>query len=124
MAIVLEEPFGDACMTAIAAAVPDILMSAGTLVEVGIVTSRAGVAHLAERLIEAVQPEIAPVAAAFVARTTVNYGRWGRGFHASKLNMGDIYAYTLATDRDAPLLFIGDDFAQTDVRSVLPLPAA
>jgi ribonuclease VapC len=34
---------------------------------------------------------------------------------AARLNLGDCFAYALAKERDAPLLFKGDDFAQTDI---------
>jgi ribonuclease VapC len=41
--------------------------------------------------------------------------RFGRGFGGGKLNFGDCFAYALAKKLDAPLLFVGDDFAATDV---------
>jgi ribonuclease VapC len=47
------------------------------------------------------------------------YMRWGKGVHRASLNMGDCFAYALAKALDAPLLFKGDDFPQTDVRSAL-----
>jgi ribonuclease VapC len=31
------------------------------------------------------------------------------------LNLGDCFAYVLATQRGSPLLFVGNDFAKTDV---------
>lgn len=43
------------------------------------------------------------------------YRRFGKGRHPAKLNMGDCAAYALAQARGWPLLFKGDDFAQTDV---------
>lgn len=44
----------------------------------------------------------------------------GRGFGASAgLNFGDCFAYALAKALDAPLLFVGDDFSGTDIRSAL-----
>lgn len=47
--------------------------------------------------------------------------RFGKGFGASAgLNFGDSFAYALAKVRDAPLLFTGDDFSATDIRSALP----
>jgi ribonuclease VapC len=46
------------------------------------------------------------------------YLRFGRGYHRARLNLGDCFAYALATELDAPLLYKGDDFALTDVRSV------
>jgi ribonuclease VapC len=43
------------------------------------------------------------------------YRRFGKGRHPAKLNMGDCAAYALAQSRGWPLLFKGDDFAQTDI---------
>ena len=39
---------------------------------------------------------------------------FGRG--RNRLNFGDCFAYALAKAMDEPLLFKGNDFAQTDVR--------
>ena len=39
----------------------------------------------------------------------------GRGTPPAVLNFGDLFAYALARKLKAPLLFKGDDFAQTDV---------
>jgi ribonuclease VapC len=47
------------------------------------------------------------------------YMRWGKGVHRAGLNMGDCFAYALAKALDAPLLYKGDDFPLTDVRSAL-----
>ena len=41
--------------------------------------------------------------------------RYGRGRPPVALNLGDTFAYALASIRDLPLLFKGNDFAQTDV---------
>ncbi len=35
------------------------------------------------------------------------------------LNYGDLFSYALAKEKGLPLLFKGDDFAQTDIGSVL-----
>lgn len=43
----------------------------------------------------------------------------GRGAPPAVLNFGDLFAYALARHLDAPLLFKGDDFSQTDVRPAL-----
>ncbi|MBA4748085.1 MAG: type II toxin-antitoxin system VapC family toxin [Sphingopyxis sp.] len=45
--------------------------------------------------------------------------RFGKGRHPAKLNFGDCMAYALAKSLDAPLLYKGDDFARTDIRSAL-----
>jgi ribonuclease VapC len=36
------------------------------------------------------------------------------------LNFGDCFAYALAAERRCPLLYVGNDFAQTDIVSALP----
>ena len=39
--------------------------------------------------------------------------------HPANLNFGDLFSYALAKARGLPLLYKGDDFAQTDVLSAL-----
>ena len=41
--------------------------------------------------------------------------RFGKGNHPARLNFGDCFSYALAITSGEPLLFNGDDFAQTDV---------
>jgi ribonuclease VapC len=47
------------------------------------------------------------------------YLTYGRGHHRARLNLADCYAYALAKEIEAPLLFKGDDFALTDIRPAL-----
>jgi ribonuclease VapC len=47
------------------------------------------------------------------------YLRFGKGLHPARLNLADCFAYALAKQLDAPLLYKGDDFARTDIRSAL-----
>jgi ribonuclease VapC len=42
---------------------------------------------------------------------------YGKGIHGARLNFGDCFAYALAKDTGEPLLFKGDDFAQTDIQA-------
>ncbi|HEX4180788.1 MAG TPA: type II toxin-antitoxin system VapC family toxin [Caulobacteraceae bacterium] len=45
---------------------------------------------------------------------------FGKGSgHPAGLNFGDLFSYALAKVRGLPLLYKGDDFAQTDVPSAL-----
>jgi len=53
--------------------------------------------------------------AAFVA-----FGK-GSG-HPAGLNFGDVFSYALARVRNLPLLYKGNDFAQTDIVGVLQKP--
>jgi ribonuclease VapC len=43
--------------------------------------------------------------------------RYGKGRHAAALNYGDCFSYALAMIRNEPLLFKGEDFAKTDIKS-------
>ena len=43
---------------------------------------------------------------------------YGCGRHPAKLNFGDCASYALAQARGEPLLFVGNDFSQTDVLAV------
>lgn len=46
--------------------------------------------------------------------------RFGKGFRSpAKLNFGDCFSYALAKTLKAPLLYVGDDFDKTDVKSAL-----
>jgi ribonuclease VapC len=44
------------------------------------------------------------------------YRRFGRGRHRAALNFGDCLSYATARVSGQPLLFVGGDFAQTDVQ--------
>ncbi|WP_411287376.1 type II toxin-antitoxin system VapC family toxin [Phenylobacterium sp.] len=46
----------------------------------------------------------------------VAYLQFGKGHHPARLNLGDCFAYALAKQLDAPLLYKGKDFALTDIR--------
>ncbi|MGH6958205.1 MAG: type II toxin-antitoxin system VapC family toxin [Caulobacteraceae bacterium] len=47
------------------------------------------------------------------------YLTYGRRIHRAGLNLGDCFAYALAKQLDAPLLYKGRDFIFTDVRPAL-----
>ena len=52
-----------------------------------------------------------------------SFGRFGRGSgHPAQLNMGDCFAYAMAKSLKVPLLFIGNDFIHTDIKSALSDP--
>ena len=62
---------------------------------------------------------IEPATAARARAASEAYRRYGKGWHAAALNFGDTFAYALAKEHDCPLLYIGNDFAKTDVASAL-----
>lgn len=46
--------------------------------------------------------------------------RFGKGSGSpARLNLGDCFSYALAKSSSLPLLFIGDDFVHTDIRSAM-----
>jgi ribonuclease VapC len=47
------------------------------------------------------------------------YQRWGRGLNPAQLNFGDCFAYELAQYFGCPLLYVGNDFARTDIQSAI-----
>ena len=48
------------------------------------------------------------------------YRDYGRGSgHAANLNFGDCFSYALARAKREPILFKGDDFGHTDLRSAV-----
>lgn len=46
--------------------------------------------------------------------------RYGKGRYPAALNLGDCFAYAVATIADAPIHFIGDDFSRTDLVPARP----
>jgi ribonuclease VapC len=45
---------------------------------------------------------------------------YGKGRHPAGLNIGDCFAYALASATGYNLLFKGNDFIHTDIRPALP----
>lgn len=43
--------------------------------------------------------------------------RYGKGRHPARLNYGDCMTYATARLAEMPLLYVGDDFGQTDIPS-------
>jgi ribonuclease VapC len=69
-----------------------------------------------DRIVAALALEIAPVDAEQVRIGRTAFIRFGKGRHAkASLSYGDCFAYALAKHRGVPLLFKGNDFANTDI---------
>jgi ribonuclease VapC len=119
MAILQREPGFETCMDVLEAET-EVLISAGTLAESLIVAGRRNVAQPMNALIDNLGFTVAPVTAAVARRIADAYGRWGKGVHPAGLNLGDCFAYALASERGCPLLFVGDDFARTDLVRATP----
>ena len=118
MAIVLDEVEANACIAALEAE-DDILISAGTIAEALIVATRRNVGEEIASLIDELGFNAIAVTSASARRIASAYGRWGKGIHAAGLNFGDCFAYEVAKEHDCPLLYVGGDFARTDVKGAL-----
>lgn len=119
MAILLDDPQAGAVADVMATA-PSLSMSAGTLAEALIVARRRGVGAEMAALIDGVGADIAPVTRAFAEAVADAYDRWGKGVHPASLNLGDCFSYALAKELGGALLYVGDDFRQTDIPAALP----
>jgi len=121
IAIILEEPDGDALLQRIVDD-PVRMMSAGTLLEAGIVADnnpnrRKGPAL--DALLSTLGVRVEPVTEEQARLAREAYRRFGKGNHRAAFNFGDCFAYALSKLSGEPLLFKGTDFAATDVTPCL-----
>lgn len=122
MCIVLREAAAQACIEALGS--DDVpLISAATIAEALIVAERRGVRTIMERLLDAVPFNVISVTAARARRVAEVYRTWGKGQHPASLNFGDCFAYEVAREHECPLLYVGNDFAPTDIRPALSQPS-
>ena len=94
------------------------LVSAATVVETSLVVlGRFGEMGdpQVDRLLRGIGAEVVPVGLEQVAIARDAALRFGRGRHPAALNFGDCFSYALAMESGEPLLFVGEDFAKTDV---------
>ena len=97
-------------------------ISAATWLESCIViesTKQAGAIARFEALLDRLSLDIVPVSVELAAEARLAHRRFGRGNHPARLNYGDCFAYALAKVSGEPLLFKGNDFSQTDIRSAI-----
>ena len=99
------------------------VISAGSLIELLRVVMRRTPKLLAEArtLLRVLDVATAAVDEAQVALAMEGQARFGigRGRPPAVLNFGDLFAYALARQLDAPLLFKGRGFSRTDLRRAL-----
>lgn len=118
MAIVLAEREADACIAALEVE-DEIVISAGTVAEALIVAARRNVGEEMATLIDGLGATVASVTHAAARAIAEAYARWGKRIDPAGLNFGDCFAYEVASEHRCPLLYVGGDFARTDVQSVL-----
>ena len=117
VAIFLQEPGYETLFAKLASAeVAGI--GAPTLVECGIVLSarmNVDARGLLSRFLEEANVRVVPFTDAHFGVALGAWLKYGKGRHPAALNFGDCLAYAVAKLADMPLLYIGDDFPQTDL---------
>jgi len=68
-----------------------------------------------ELLVAGVVERVVPVDEVHARAAARAWRRFGKGRHPAALNFGDCFAYATAFLGSMPLLFKGEDFAQTDL---------
>jgi len=98
-----------------------LFMSAGAYLELSIVIDSRRDPVLSREIDEVIARfniQIEPVTAEQAKIARQAYRDYGRGSgHPANLNFGDCFTYALARDKREPLLYKGDDFVHTDLRS-------
>lgn len=61
------------------------------------------------------QIAVVPFGREHLSSFTAAIMRYGKGRHPARLNMGDCFSYAIAQVSGLPLLFVGNDFSQTDI---------
>lgn len=89
-----------------------------TLAETGIVLHarlREGAHGLLERVLDELAVQEIPFGEVHWREAVLAFHRYGSGRHRASLNFGDCMTYAVAKLAGEPLLFVGEDFRQTDV---------
>jgi ribonuclease VapC len=97
---------------------PVRLISAGTLLEIGIlVESCYGMEgkRCLELLLYKIAAKVMPVIESHAQEGVRAYRLYGKGKHPASLNYGDCFSYALAKLSGEPLLCKGTNFSQTDL---------
>ena len=97
-------------------------IAAPTWVETSIVLTASGLEDAAgflEQFGREFRVESIPFSAEHGRAAIDAWRQYGRGNHPARLNFGDCITLAVARVSNEPLLFVGEDFAQTDVEPAL-----
>ncbi len=118
VAIVRAEPGYEEVLAELEAA-DSVAIGSPTLVETGMVlTGRLGLdaRALLERFVQDFGVMVIPFGEAHWREALDAFRRFGKKRHPAALNFGDCLTYAVARLSDRPLLCLGNDFSQTDLR--------
>ena len=114
MAVGLDEDRAEQCIAAMSDA-DSLLIAAPTLTETLIVAMGRGISDAMRATLDRLAPTVIELTARRADDAAEAYRRYGKGWHAATLNFGDCFAYAAAKEHDCPLLYVGEDFAKTDI---------
>ncbi len=119
LAILYREPERTQYLQKLAQQWPHRMSVANVLEATMVVEARGGssAGHELDAFLESAEIEAVPVTREQVEAARQAWRRFGKGNHSAGLNFGDCFSYALAITSGEPLLFKGNDFAQTDVES-------
>jgi len=119
VAVVMAEPGFETLLTKITAA---SMRGIGTptLLETLIVLTRrlhADPSPMLRALLREMQVEVIPFTEEHSLAALSAFLRFGKSRHPAALNFGDCIAYAMASVAEEPLLYVGEDFARTGIRT-------
>lgn len=115
--VVLKEP-GYEGLTLLIDRAAEVLVAAPSVLEAGMVLSsrmRQDARPVIDTLLRQIRARVVPFDHDHAWAATGAFLRFGRGRHAASLNFGDCISYAVSSLAGQPLLYVGDDFARTDI---------
>ncbi|MBV8068403.1 MAG: type II toxin-antitoxin system VapC family toxin [Acidobacteriaceae bacterium] len=122
IAVFFEEPEKESFETIIASDERCVMSAVNVHETATVLRVRNGAAAVERfwRFLADSEIEIVPFDEVQVRAAAAAFDRYGKGINpAARLNLSDCAAYALAKTMTAPLLFKGDDFANTDLQSCI-----
>ena len=117
LAVLFEEEGNERLVDALEGA--DVVgIGAPTLIETGIVAVKVFDLHgrsLVAQFLERWNVVVVPFGGRHERAALDAFIRYGKGRHPARLNLGDCMSYATASIAGEPLLFVDNDFAQTDL---------
>ena len=116
VAIVMKEPGYEELVQALTGTT--VAIGTATLTETAIVLSarlQSDARSLLARFLSEASIAIIPFGESHYSAAVDAWLRFGKGKHPAALNFGDCLSYAVAQLANEPLLFVGEDFVQTDI---------
>lgn len=80
--------------------------------------STENIAQIVDEFVDMFNIQVVAFDAAHLDLARKAFDHFGKGRHPAKLNFGDCAVYATAKLANVPLLYVGNDFAKTDLEAV------